>query len=746
MVKTKSLMKKSLLLVFCAALCFAACEQSEIAAPESMTDDSAKNFVKISATHEVCTIASRTELQNDGSVLWANNDQIKLVWKDGSVASEKLSLGAPAAKASFQVALPEGAKPFAAVYPAAATTSFDGSVMKVTVPDLQSGLFKDAAMEIGLVNPDGSVALKNIGCILKVDVASADVNEIRISAYGGKTIAGNATVFFGEGLPVVDDEEIANPASVITIEANGAGTYYAAMLPTACPEGFHVSICNGSEILGQKFTAGDFSFERCGLYNLGSVGTGNITANFVTPEGAGTKDGNSWDNAAAWSAFRGKFAAEAVTGDIFMAGGTYAITGPTVKANSNFHIYGGFDPASTGMDLSKRDIAKFETIIDGEGTQRHFVWNNSTSDDSFDGITFQNALKNSTDVGCSIIANNCKSLSFNNCVFKNNKKTNTGGGTMRVAKGNLKFTNCEFTGNDAAGNAGVFAVTGAATLTLENCIFAGNKCGGSASALYLVNAAYTVTVNHCYFLNNTSGNKGVICAGHQDGKLYMNGCSFHGNTTGEYASVLYAKGKTAVLNCCFDANTTTTSVKPATIWTDINIDKEGNPLYAYTLIANSTVRLDQGNAFGVLVENSPIWAVNSIVTHTAAADSAAVKTTAIMTSYGHNICSTLNAAPDTYVIQDPAHIDVLANINQTWTDGILTWSNWNGGTRPTGFTLATQDRVLEAIEAFDTAAGTTVKDMAISAGFVGEDIRGIKRNPTAFWPGSYDEGATITLN
>ena len=734
-----SAMKKLFVIAASAALCFAACTQAELVNPESAA--SLQGNFTLTAAHEGAVL-SKTVLQNDGAVLWKNKDKIKLVWNGGAVASNPLSLDAPAASATFTATLPDGAKPVYAVYPSNVTASYDGTNFLVTIPAAQSGAFSDAAIEVLPVG-EGS-QFKNLAAILKFTIAT-DVSAISIFAYGDAKLAGKYSVTFEEGVPVLTPADAT--VSAITVDAVGADTYYVAVATEALQEGLYIEFGDGANITGQKFTGSDLQIGRGQIIDLGTIDAAMVTGKFVTPAGAGTKDGSSWDNAWSVSELLDAVKNTVLTGDVFLAGGTYNVNGPTVKAGSNFHMYGGYDPASTGVDLSRRNIKKYETIIDGQETQRHFVWNNTTSDDSFDGITFQNAYKSSTDVGCSIIANNCKALSFNNCVFKNNRKESSGGGTMRVAKGNIKFTNCEFTGNTAAGNASVFAVTGAATLTLENCIFAGNTAGGSASALYLVNAAYTVMVNHCYFLNNTSGNKGVICAGHQDGKLYMNGCAFSGNTTGDYASVLYAKGKTAVLNCCFDGNTTTPGTNcPATIWTDVNI-KDGNPVPAYTLIANSTVRLSQSNAFGVLVDKSPVWAVNSIVNHTAAADSAALRLNDVMTSYGHNLCSSLTQkAPETYVLQDNGHIDILPyTLNQTAEDGILTWSNWNGGTRPTGFTYATSDRVLAAIEAFDAAAGTAVKDLAVAYGFVGEDIRGVKRNPTAFWPGSYDAGATITL-
>lgn len=514
-------MKKYILYIFSAAAVFTACTKSEL------RDDSDKkkvseNAIVLSATHENNgSQADKTSLQSDDSVLWTDGDCIKLLWEAGSAVSEPLELTADAASADFTVEVESGTVPAYAVYPAGTAASYDGSSLSVTIPAEQDGSFASAAIELAPVTEGKTIAFKNLGALLEISVSSADVASIVITAYGEKTIAGTASVSFSGSIPAVD--AVSDEASSITLSGlGGAGTYYAAILPEAeLSDGFYIELRNASNnVIGQKFTGKALTAARKKIIGLGTIAAETISASFVKVSASGSGDGSSWDNAMSWSSLKSKISAGNASGKIFLAGGTY--TGTETAVKGTFELYGGYDPSSTGTDLSKRNTTSFATEFDGEGSKRLFVWNGTTISTVFDGITFKNAYKSSVDVGSAIIINSCKSAKFNNCIVKDCIKVSEGtvngtggGGAVRAQNGTIEFSNCTFSGNSASGVGfgGVISPgdnKSAAVINLTKCSFLNNTAEGKGGVLYLPAEASTTTIVDCTFEGNQAAEGGVV--------------------------------------------------------------------------------------------------------------------------------------------------------------------------------------------------------------------------------------------
>ena len=151
-----------------------------------------------------------------------------------------------------------------------------------------------------------------------------------------------------------------------------------------------------------------------------------------------------------------------------------------------FNVFGGYDPASTGTDVSKRDVSLYETIFDGNATNRLFTLGNQT-EPTFDGITFAN-LKGSGE-GCIMLA----------------------AGGSGDAKGN--FTNCKFKScvSDAVNQIPVLLVY-KGMVRLDNVLFDGCRAGKDARGLIRsANNMSRVYMNACRFVNNTfSGGFGQL--------------------------------------------------------------------------------------------------------------------------------------------------------------------------------------------------------------------------------------------
>ena len=220
---------------------------------------------------------------------------------------------------------------------------------------------------------------------------------------------------------------------------------------------------------------------------------------FVKADADGTKDGSSWENAFDITQFLNFIQQNTSDSDnnaiklegrnFYLAGGDYAVTGRKIEFSGyprrvEFNVYGGYDPTSTGTDVSKRDVANYETVFNGNSTNRFLTLGNQT-ELTFDGITFAN-LKGSGE-GCIMLA----------------------AGGSGDARGN--FTNCKFKScvSDAAEQIPVLLVY-KGLLRLNNVLFNGCRVGNNARGL--IRAAYDpqrpssrVYMNACRFVNNTFG-------------------------------------------------------------------------------------------------------------------------------------------------------------------------------------------------------------------------------------------------
>ena len=128
-----------------------------------------------------------------------------------------------------------------------------------------------------------------------------------------------------------------------------------------------------------------------------------VTHVYVTPGGAGSRTGYSWENAMS-SIAGAQFVAEEMGLDVWVAAGTYY--GDTTASNAftmhnGVNVYGGFsgdEPAD--YDLSMRDFVANETILDGDSARRVLyqpsVFNIETM---WDGFTIRNGVVSGNGAG-----------------------------------------------------------------------------------------------------------------------------------------------------------------------------------------------------------------------------------------------------------------------------------------------------------------------------------------------------------
>ena len=245
---------------------------------------------------------------------------------------------------------------------------------------------------------------------------------------------------------------------------------------------------------------------------------------FVKADADGTKDGSSWENAFNITQFLDFIKQNESDSDnnaiklegrnFYLAGGNYAVAERKIEFSGyprlvKFNVFGGYDPASTGTDVSKRDVAKNETVFDGKSTNRLFTLGNQT-EPTFDGITFANLKSNSE--GCIMLAaggSGDARVNFTNCTFR--KCTGSGGQNpiLMVRKGLAKLNNVTFDGCRAE--------------------------GGVRALIRLAQKESRAYLNACTFINNTFGGGGFGLLVHLNevgGNVCLHNVTFAGNDNG----------------------------------------------------------------------------------------------------------------------------------------------------------------------------------------------------------------------
>lgn len=669
-------------------------------------DNTGKSISKVfTATLEKDDDVTKTEIQSDKSVNWSVGDKILAVWNGGSKASEALTEGGAGNK-QFIVNGMGGDAAFA-VYPSSIVSTYDGTDFKVTVPSAQDGTFANAAIEVAPVS-GASLSFKNLGGLLKFEITDAAVSKVIFSSNDGTPLAGNATVTFSAGIPTVAAVE--NGSTTITVNVSGAGTYYVAVLPCQQKAGIYIEFQNSSDaVIGETMTGKTLAVARRQIRNLNTLSVTPITKKFfVTVAGNGTKDGSSWDNAADYAALVTHLKQDTVNGkNIYMAAGTYTSTESVTITNTSFSIFGGYPTDATGTSLAGRNITANETVFDGNNAYSIFTTNSSTINPVFDGVSFKNAA-NSTDNGngSALILNKVGTAVFNSCLFDNNENTatgNTAGGIVYTAVGNITFNHCTFKNNQVTSVGGAIYANGG-----------------------------TIILNGCHFEKNHSGSRGVIRLATSSSTVYINNSSFKDNTSSSVCTdILVSKGLLAVNNCSF-YHSGVRSIP--SVYNSAN-----------TLIVNSSLQGQISSENGVVYNtgaSASLYIANNFILNrykvTEDSKPAVAAPSGSVTSYGHNAFFNAMPASNYTVESSTSHPDfnTAPGYLLGWNDSehILWKSNNN---LPAEFTRGTPARVLEAIQAFDTANPSAGVETWLNGAYL-KDALGTTRNTEGCWPGAYE--------
>ena len=486
--------------------------------PAQLVDMTFEVSAKKSTLADVENVSTKTEIKEDGTVLWSVGDKVSVFYevngKTGSSESEAITAENIKAdgSASITVKIPaaftleqfDGTRRLSAVYPSDATATYEDGKINVSAPKIQDGTFAHASLSVAEWIGSNSLRFENQCGLLRIEAVDANVSKMTLKSAD---------------------------ADVVTLNVSGAGTYYAAVAPSTL-EGFSVVLTDAAgEELAKKVTTKSLVVGKGHVVPLGKV-VGFDDRFYVSAEAKGRKDGSNWDNAAGLAELKGLLAQGSVM-NVYMSAGKYSVTEALVSAaeGADFSVYGGYPAGAKAASLAGRDAKVNATIFDGGGKSQ--IWLTKKGNVLFDGLTFQNGY-NAADNGGALVFNGAgvtgKML---DCVFTANKV---------------------YTDKDKGYSGGAIHV-GEATVTVENCSFSKNY-GRNGGSLFTDNAKAKLTVKGCTFTEDYTYNTGGSI-NNSNGTQIIENCTFTGcyNQVGTGGAV-HINGASAVQtlkNCVFSA-------------------------------------------------------------------------------------------------------------------------------------------------------------------------------------------------
>ena len=573
-----------------AAVVFAACDKENETPgqkidPAELVEVTFDVSAKTNQSAEVQNVSTKTEIKDDGTVLWSVGDKVSVFYEvngeTGSSESEALVAENIKAdgSASITVKVPaaftleqfEGTRSLTAVYPFDASAAYVDGKINVSAPEVQDGTFAHASLSVAEWTGSNSLVFENQCGLLRIEAEDAAVSKITLKSAD---------------------------ADIVTLNVSGAGTYYAAVAPSTL-EGFSVVLTDAEgEELAKKVSAKSLVVEKGHVLPLGKV-VGFDDRFYVSAEAKGRKDGSNWDNAAGLTELKGLLAKGAVM-NVYMSAGTYSVTDALVSEadGADFSVYGGYPAGAKGASLKARDAKANATIFDGGGKSQ--IWLTKKGNVLFDGLSFQNGFSakdnggalvfNGTGVtgkilDCSFIGNKVTDgtngtqylsggaihvfeakVTVENSSFSKNYGRNGGSLFTNNAKAELTVKGCTFT-EDYALNTGGSINNSNGTQMIENCTFTGcYNLDGAGGAIHINGASAVQTLKNCVF-NACEANRNnsylkvdnKACGGAisvQNANLDISGCTFDGNMGSAGSAMLLQSGDglVRVTDCVFKNN------------------------------------------------------------------------------------------------------------------------------------------------------------------------------------------------
>ena len=269
---------------------------------------------------------------------------------------------------------------------------------------------------------------------------------------------------------------------------------------------------------------------------------------FVTPDGKGTGDGLSWENAISLDAFRAKFGdASTDIQPYYFAGGTYVVDEPLKILKKGCTLIGGFASDLTGTshdtptypsatptvftgDINKDGVAgegdaecilsvKTDTKIDEDSKKIVLKGFDLT------GASSQASPRDTATARGALHLDNRRYVEVDNCLFDGNVAEEPAGGNAKMVGGmaftghrsQVVFNDCEFTDNQGVSRGGAIKLTSdnkeKGKTTFNRCLIARNSIKNElGSAIIMQHGAYLQRINSTVTDNTGADSQAAIYA------------------------------------------------------------------------------------------------------------------------------------------------------------------------------------------------------------------------------------------
>lgn len=519
---------------------------------ESLQPASPDNYVKMefSAQCETTKTSIADGTGNERIVSWVKDDKIKIAWSAEGYA--QASAGSAGESTVFSAEVASDAENFIGIYPYDSPVILDFANTSATLdlPVEQDGIFEHANYMMASTSVvEQQFSFKNSVALIKFTLSTGEIKKVRFKALGEASLTGRVTNF-PDGSYTVSEN---GAGREVTVNVNGAGTYYAAVLPgTDLPNGLAIYLSTSDKDLPVIYTTEQISIARSCIADVGTIDEKVALTGYYIKTG-GTGRGTSWDDAGGLELLRSllggkdEVSADRVNGtEIHVASGVYVL--PTSEGDIlskfgsevSYTVSGGYSAASTGNDLTSLEgETVFSADINGDGLANARVLGIGESvNATFNRISFVKGNSPMTedgtapdDGGAINVSSAC--ATFNECSFRDNTlSVDNSGGAIAGVSAVIVLNKCDFSGNYARNGASVWMKGESSSLTLEDCSVNGDHTYNTAGSVNI--SGGVANIRGCTFTGTytETGTGGAIHANATGVVVKLYNCDFNGTYAG----------------------------------------------------------------------------------------------------------------------------------------------------------------------------------------------------------------------
>lgn len=562
--------------------------------PDQPSGSDAVGNIVFTADREDLGGEAKSTIAGGGAVSWESGDAISILWTGGRTTSTTTDSGA---SASFSAEVDETASggTYYSVYPSSVATELtETDVLSVTIPSNQDGTFSSANINVAKTTST-SFSFKAIGNVIKFSVTDSDVTKMRIYSWDKTPLVGTCSVNVSGATPTVSG--YTSTSSEIEVTIDGAGTYYAVVLPGTHAEGLLFAPETSSSYKRAAYAEKSWTAARKAVTNFGAVQS-HARDLYVSASGSGK--GLAMATPMSPATFKSLLEQQSDGDDAERY--FHLLYGSTITVQDNIAI----DEVRVEFGSSFKSACQFSitgasasTEISPAETNRLFRFSNNTnvtisditltggSADNGGAIEIDNGSTGPATVTCSNVtfssntaSNNGGAVSLtgrgkpasfiaNGCTFSGNSAGSRGGVVYQSAGNNSQagnsissFTDCIFTGNNATTNAGVMQVyRGTATFSGDNVFTANTSATGGVfhvngvGILDVTGGTFGASGDSSYDNANkaTGTGDGAAVLYYEAGSASFSGSTFQYNQSAKNGGVVTSKGNGSCVfeNCSF---------------------------------------------------------------------------------------------------------------------------------------------------------------------------------------------------